>query len=92
MKVAGGEIREVGGWTGTMHGRTSAFNPEGNERPSEEWEEKSDPLMYRETVPSALVWLPCGEQTPSWQALKLRDSQPDLQGMHEGGQRSLQEA
>lgn len=47
MRAAGGEIREVGGqivlgFAG--HLRTSAFNLEGHEKPSEECEQRRDVL------------------------------------------------
>lgn len=68
MRAAGGEIREVGGrivqgFAG--HGRTSAFNPEGNEKPPEDCEQRSDTLQFTEGP----LWFLC-EQTGGWQALE----------------------
>ena len=47
VKAAGGEVQEEGGqivWGSAGPIRTSAFNPEGNEKPSEECEQRSDTL------------------------------------------------
>lgn len=47
VRAAEGEVQEVGGqivWGSAGPIKTSAFNPEGNEKPSEECEQRSDTL------------------------------------------------